>query len=118
MLEAGVTRGALARALFARAAAAAALNVEIRQPCQANMPPEIITNIAMETIVAFRDCLRGRAQPTCKEPGCELKSGCPGCGGGPKDESISTCVSIFRPARVSICETIQRASWRLGLSSA
>jgi len=49
------TRDPFARVLFARAALAAALNVENRQPCQINMPPAIDRNIAMEMTVEVRD---------------------------------------------------------------
>src|SRR6266850_7620276 len=72
-----------------------------RQKTQPNIATVTKANRPMEAATDFFGCGRVNTWPV------------PGCAGGddtPNVESTSTCVSSFRPASVSICETSQRAS--------
>src|ERR1700687_1649195 len=81
----------------------------VRQKTQPNIANATIAKPAMDAATDFGGGGRVNTWPV------------PGCGGGddiPIVKSTSTCVSSLRPASVSICETIQRASCRLSISSA
>ena len=116
---AGTAATAATRTRFARVAPATDLRFANRQPCHANIPPANNANTANERIVDVLDCCRDCGQPVRAAPnGADPLPGCGGSEGAPKGAVTSTRVSIFKPASVSICETIQRASWRLSISSA
>src|SRR5712664_3427053 len=79
----------------------------VRQKTQPNIATVTKANTPMEAATDFFGCGRVKTWPV------------PGGGDEtPNVESTSTCVSSFRPASVSICETTQRASCRLSISSA
>src|SRR5262249_59828512 len=104
--EAGlVLEGAAARELFAGTR---------------TLPPDHLTCVAkIASAITPKAAKATQEEPlVCTRiPVCGVRI-CTGCACTPSGKFTSTCVSILRPASVSICETIQRASCRLLISSA
>ena len=95
----------VAREVFARTLRAPPFHFA----CQANIASTITPKTAKATQEEPVACTRTFDCPA---------RNCMGCVCTPRGRLTSTCVSSFKPARGSSCETTQRASWRVLISSA
>src|SRR5258708_18759586 len=103
--ETGFGRGAAA----AREPPTGEAPVNVREKNQPNIASVTMAKTTMEAATDLGGCGRVNTPPVI---------GWGGWDDTPSGASTSTCVSSLSPASVSICETTQRASWRLSSSSA